>query len=246
MISAVAKHAVDLAKRHESAEEASRSGTVAKVDELWRSLTSAVNHGLRTPLAAARTATTVRGGDADFPPQDTAELLATGEESIDELLAVVGNLLDSSRLSFGAVRPKPGPVDLEETVQRSLVGISTGNTDFTRRGVERVKATVGGAAVLADGALLERVLANVIDNSLRYACGSPVRVTAGRIGDRVLIAVVDEGPGIPVAPRSRSSSRFNGSATAPLSVSVLAFRSHAGSSRRWAAGFRPPTLPAAA
>lgn len=197
VISAVAKHAVDLVKRRESAEEASRSGAVTKVDELWRSLTSAINHGLRTPLAAAKTATSVRGGDADFPPQDTTDLLATGEESVDELMAVVGNLLDSSRLVSGAVRPNPGPVDLEEAVQRSLVGISTGNTDFTRRGIERVKATVDDVAVLADGVLLERVLANVIDNSLRYASGSAVRVTAGQVGDRVLIAVVDEGPGIP-------------------------------------------------
>ncbi|MGV0602301.1 ATP-binding protein, partial [Mycolicibacterium pulveris] len=118
-------------------------------------------------------------------------------ESVDELMAVVGNLLDSSRLVSGAVRPNPGPVDLEEAVQRSLVGISTGNTDFTRRGIERVKATVDDVAVLADGVLLERVLANVIDNSLRYASGSAVRVTAGQVGDRVLIAVVDEGPGIP-------------------------------------------------
>ena len=45
--------------------------------------------------------------------------------------------------------------------------------------------------------LLERVLANLIDNALRYAPDSLVRVNAGRVGDRVLINVVDEGPGIP-------------------------------------------------
>ena len=51
--------------------------------------------------------------------------------------------------------------------------------------------------VMADSGLLERVLANLIDNALRYAPDSPVRVTAGRVGERVLIAVIDEGPGIP-------------------------------------------------
>lgn len=197
VISAVAKHAVDLVKRKESAEQATRSGAVVAVDELWRSLSSAVNHGLRSPLAAVKTAApAIRGGDAGFPAQDTVDLLSTGEESVDQLMAVVGNLLDSSRLAAGVIRPEPHRIDLEEAVQRSLLGITTGNTDFTRRGVERVKATVDGAAVLADGALLERVLANVIDNSLRYSSGS-VRVSAGQVGDRVLIAVVDEGPGIP-------------------------------------------------
>jgi len=51
--------------------------------------------------------------------------------------------------------------------------------------------------VAADGGLLERVLANLVDNALRYAPLGPVRVTAGRVADRVLITVADEGPGIP-------------------------------------------------
>ncbi|MGE2723390.1 ATP-binding protein [Mycolicibacterium pulveris] len=198
VISAVANHAADLVKRRESAEDASRTGAAVAIDELWRSLSSAVAHGLRSPLAAAKSAApTVRGGDVDFPVEDIADQLAAGEESVDELMAVVGNLLDSSRLTAGVVHPNLDRVDLEEAVQRSLLGITTGNTDFTRRGVERVKATVDGAAVLADAALLERVLANVIDNSLRYAAGSAVRVTAGQVGNRMLIAIVDEGPGIP-------------------------------------------------
>lgn len=198
VVSTVANHAVDLVKRRESAENASRTGAVVAVDGLWRSLSSSVAHGLRTPLAAVKTAVpSVRGGDVDFPAQDTADLLATGEESVDQLMAVVGNLLDSSRLAAGVIRPEPRRIELEEAVQRSLLGMTTGNTDFTRRGVERVKATVDGAAVLADGPLLERVLANVIDNSLRYAPDSMVRVTAGTVGNRMRIAVVDEGPGIP-------------------------------------------------
>jgi two-component system sensor histidine kinase KdpD len=56
---------------------------------------------------------------------------------------------------------------------------------------------VGPAVALADAGLLERVLANVIDNALRYASDSVVRVTAGRVGDRVLINVADEGRGLP-------------------------------------------------
>ena len=50
---------------------------------------------------------------------------------------------------------------------------------------------------MADAGLLERVLANLIDNALRYAPDGIVRVNAGRVSDRILINVVDEGPGIP-------------------------------------------------
>jgi two-component system sensor histidine kinase KdpD len=67
---------------------------------------------------------------------------------------------------------------------------------------------VGDAVVIADGGLLERVLANLIDNALRYAPDSPVRVTAGQVADRVLIAVVDEGPGISRGSAERMFAPF--------------------------------------
>ncbi len=72
-----------------------------------------------------------------------------------------------------------------------------------------MKVDVADTVAMADGGLLERVLANLIDNALRYAPDSPVRVTAGQVGDRVLIAVVDEGPGIPARrPRTQLFAPF--------------------------------------
>ncbi|OBF39200.1 histidine kinase [Mycobacterium sp. ACS1612] len=198
VLGAVAKQAAGLVKQRELTEEAGRAEALAQADELRRSLLSAVSHDLRTPLAAAKAAvSSLRSNDIDFSAEDTAELLATIEESVDQLTALVGNLLDSSRLAAGVLRPEPRRVYLEETVQRALLGISKGVTGFRRQGVDRVKVDVSDAVVMADSGLLERVLANLIDNALRYAPDSPVRVTAGQVGERVLIAVVDEGPGIP-------------------------------------------------
>ncbi len=198
VLTAVAKQAAGLVNQRELTAEAGKAAAIAQADELRRSLLSAVSHDLRTPLAAAKAAvSSLRSNDVDFSAEDTAELLATIEESIDQLTALVGNLLDSSRLAAGVVRPEIRRVYLEETVQRALLGISKGLTGFRRQGVDRVKVDVDDAVVMADSGLLERVLANLIDNALRYAPESPVRVTAGRVGDRVLIAVVDEGPGIP-------------------------------------------------
>jgi two-component system, OmpR family, sensor histidine kinase KdpD len=198
VLSAVAKQAAGLVKQSELIEEAGKAEAIAQADELRRSLLSAVSHDLRTPLAAAKAAvSSLRSNDIDFSAEDTAELLATIEESIDQLTALVGNLLDSSRLAAGVLRPELRRVYLEEAVQRALLGISKGVTGFRRQGVDRVKVDVGDAVVMADSGLLERVLANLIDNALRYAPDSPVRVTAGQVGARVLIAVIDEGPGIP-------------------------------------------------
>ncbi|HUE34109.1 MAG TPA: sensor histidine kinase KdpD [Mycobacterium sp.] len=198
VLTAVAKQAAGLIRQRELADEASRTEAVVRADELRRSLLSAVSHDLRTPLAAAKVAvSSLRAEDVAFSPEDTADLLATIEESIDQLTALVGNLLDSSRLAAGVLRPDLHRVYLEETVQRALVSIGKGATGFYQPAIDRVKVDVGDAVVMADAGLLERVLANLIDNALRYAPNSIVRVNAGQVGDRVLINVIDEGPGIP-------------------------------------------------
>lgn len=198
VLSAVARQAAGLIRQRELAEEASRAEAIGRADELRRSLLSAVSHDLRTPLAAAKVAvSSLRAEDVAFSPADTAELLATIEESIDQLTALVGNLLDSSRLAAGVIHPDLSWVYLEENVQRALISIGKGATGFFRSAIDRVKVDVGDAIVMADAGLLERVLANLIDNALRYAPNCVVRVNAGRVGDRVLINVIDEGPGIP-------------------------------------------------
>jgi two-component system sensor histidine kinase KdpD len=198
VLGAVAKQAAGLVRQRELVQEAGKAEAIARADELRRSLLSAVSHDLRTPLASAKAAvSSLRSDDIGFSPEDTAELLATVEESIDQLTALVGNLLDSSRLAAGVVKPDLRRVYLEEVVQRALLGISRGTTGYRRAGLDRVKVEVDDAVVLADAGLLERVLVNLIDNALRYAPDSVVRVNAGRVGGRVLINVVDEGPGIP-------------------------------------------------
>lgn len=198
VLSAVAKQAAGLIRQRELTAEANRAEAVMRADELRRSLLSAVSHDLRTPLAAAKAAvSSLRADDVWFSPQDTTELLATVEESIDQLTALVGNLLDSSRLAAGVVHPELGRVYLEEAVQRALVSIGRGKTGFFRSGIDRVRVDVGDAVALADPGLLERVLANLLDNALRYAPEGPVRVTACQLGDRVLLNVADQGRGLP-------------------------------------------------
>ncbi|MDQ2627145.1 MAG: sensor histidine kinase KdpD [Actinomycetota bacterium] len=198
VLSVVARQAAGLVRQEELAAEASRADAVMRTDELRRSLLSAVSHDLRTPLAAAKAAvSSLRADDVAFSPDDTAELLATVEESVDQLTDLVGNLLDSSRLAAGVIRPALTKVYLEEVVQRVLIGIGRRSNVFGRGRLDQVKVEVGPTVAMADAGLLERVLANVIDNALRYASDSVVRVTAGRVGDRALINVADEGRGLP-------------------------------------------------
>ena len=197
VLSVVATQAAGLVKQGELAAEAGKVQSLAEADELRRLLLSALGHDLRTPLTAAKAAvSSLRAEDVWFSPEDTSELLATVEESIDQLISLVANLLDSSRLAAGVVRPQLSEVYLEEVVQRALVSIGKRTTAVGRGSLDRVKVEVGGTVAMADAGLLERVLANLIDNALRYAPNSMVRVNAGQVGTRVLINVVDEGPGV--------------------------------------------------
>jgi two-component system sensor histidine kinase KdpD len=197
VLSVVATQAAGLLKQGELAEEAGKVQALAEADDLRRLLLSALGHDLRTPLTAAKAAvSSLRAEDVWFSPEDTGELLATVEESLDQLTLLVANLLDSSRLAAGVVRPELTEVYLEEVGQRAVVGIGGRSTTFGRGSLDLVKVEVGGTIAMGDAGLLERVLSNLIDNALHYAPGSVVRINAGRFSERVLISVVDEGPGV--------------------------------------------------
>ncbi|MCX5046001.1 sensor histidine kinase KdpD [Aldersonia sp. NBC_00410] len=197
VLNAVANQAVGLIRQRQLADEAASAAALAEADRLRRSLLSAVSHDLRTPLAAVKAAvSSLRSHDVEFSPDDTAELLATVEESTDQLTALVGNLLDTTRLAAGVVRPELRRVYVDEAIHRVLLGIGTGASRL-RPSLDRVEVDVGDACVLADAGLLERVLANLVENALQYAPAGKVRVAAAQTGNRVLITVADEGPGIP-------------------------------------------------
>lgn len=186
VLTAVANQAAGLVRQARLAEEASRANALAEADALRRALLSAVSHDLRTPLSAVKAASSsLRSTDVQFSAEDTEELLATIDESADQLTALVANLLDSSRLQAGVVQPAMRPVFVDEVLHGALVGAD-----------ERVQVDVGDVEVLADPGLLERVLANLVSNSARYAPEGEIMVRAAAHGEQATISVVDHGPGI--------------------------------------------------
>ncbi|MGA6206130.1 ATP-binding protein [Nocardia testacea] len=209
VLEAVANQAVGLVQRRQLAEEANQAAALAEADRLRRDLLSAVSHDLRTPLAAVKAAvSSLRSDDVEFSPEDRAELLATVEESADQLTSLVGNLLDSSRLAAGVVRPRMRPVYLDEVVHRALVSVGVSPRGARRSSLDRVTVRVGSVAVRADADLLERILANLIDNALRYGAESPVKVDATTADGRVIVRVVDHGPGLPGTDTERVFDQF--------------------------------------
>jgi two-component system sensor histidine kinase KdpD len=184
--------------------EAGRAHVLAEANEMRSALLQAVSHDLRTPLASIKAAaSSLCQHDIEWTPDESGEFLSTIVEETDRLIALVANLLDMSRLQVGALPSTLRPVDLEEVVPAALAGLGAARTRVDLRLDESLPP------VEADPALLERVVANVLDNAVRWSPpGQAVRVEAGTFEDHVDLRVVDRGPGIPMGLREQVFAPF--------------------------------------
>lgn len=170
---------------------AAHRSLLAESDKQRTALLSAVSHDLRTPIAAAKAAvSSLRSGEVPWTEAERGELLTTAEDALDRLTALVTNLLDLSRLQAGALPVTPSVVGLDDVVARALE-----YADPDARIVVDVPADL--PEVVADAGLLERAVANVLQNALRYApLGSKVEIVGQAQPGAVELRIVDRGPGI--------------------------------------------------
>jgi two-component system sensor histidine kinase KdpD len=184
--------------------EAATATALAKANELRTALLAAVSHDLRTPLASIRaSATSLLSEEIDWDPAATKELLQTIDEEAERLNTLVGNLLDMSRLQTGSVTITEQSIGIEEIVAGAIVGLHVPP--------ERIDVDVPETLprVRVDPMLLERAVANLIDNALFFSPWNvPVRVEAADVGRTLHLRVIDAGPGIPPADRERVFQPF--------------------------------------
>jgi two-component system, OmpR family, sensor histidine kinase KdpD len=205
VVGLLADNAVRYAGRAATAiVESEAARPIAQADRMRTALLAAVSHDLRTPLAAAKAAMScLRSTDIQLTAEDHDELLATADESLDQLSHLLASLLDVSRLQAGALPVFPRPANLEEIIARTLGGIGP----QARAVMVRIPPEL--PRVMADPPIMERVIANVTTNALRYSPGgSPPLLTASARGGRVILRVVDYGPGVPEADRDRIFAAF--------------------------------------
>ena len=177
---------------------------MAETDRLRTALLSAVSHDLRTPLATIKASlTSLLETGVDWTPEQTSSFLQTALEETERLNRLVGHLLDASRVQAGAVHVFYRPVGLDEVVASALTGL--------RAGTDRVLVDISESLpdVQTDPDLLERVVANLIENALTWSpLDSPVRVSAGEVSGRVDLRISDRGPGIPTSAREQVVQPF--------------------------------------
>jgi two-component system sensor histidine kinase KdpD len=189
------------AERDRMEAEAIEAGALRRSDELKTALLRAVSHDLRTPLTSIIAA----GTALDSPTLTEPERHDLSEAVVEEgqrLSRLVENLLDVSRLESGSAEPRREPIDLAGVLEAARE--SLGEEGAT------VKLSVDAEApeLVADPVQLERAFANLLANGVRHGGGRPVLVRSRETGGRLVVRVVDQGPGIPVQERQRIFEPF--------------------------------------
>ncbi|MFF5703962.1 DUF4118 domain-containing protein [Streptomyces sp. NPDC012794] len=214
VLGAFAAQAAVVLDRQRLVGEAEGARRLAEGNRIRTALLAAVSHDLRTPLASIKASvSSLRSDDVDWSEEDRAELLAGIEEGADRLHHLVGNLLDMSRLQTGTVTPLIREVDLDEVVPMAMGGVPEDSV------LLEVPETLPMVAV--DPGLLERSVANVVENAVKYSPpGRRVLVAASFLGDRVELRVVDRGPGVPDQAKDRIFAPFQRHGDAPRGAGV--------------------------
>ncbi|MEU9663382.1 sensor histidine kinase KdpD [Streptomyces chartreusis] len=214
VLAAFAVQSAVVLDRQRLRREADQAKELAEGNRIRTALLAAVSHDLRTPLAGIKASvTSLRSDDVAWSEEDEAELLQAIEEGADRLDLLVGNLLDMSRLQTGTVTPLIREIDLDEVVPMALGGVPEGSAELD------IPETLPMVSV--DKGLLERVVANVVENAVKYSPqDEPVLVSASAIADRVEVRVVDRGPGVPDEAKERIFAPFQRYGDAPRGAGV--------------------------
>ena len=179
-------------------------------DAIKTAILRAVSHDLRSPLTAIRTATESLESEAvDLSVEDQAALLTTIEIETARLDRLVTNLLDLSRLELGAAEPNPELWTVESIVGQAL-------SELGPR-ADRVSVALSAdlPPIEVDGAQIEHVLVNLLDNALNFSPeAEPVELRGEQHDGDVIVRVVDRGPGLSEWDRERIFEPFEPGRTA--------------------------------
>jgi two-component system sensor histidine kinase KdpD len=196
MLAAFATEVAVAYRQRQLSAAADAAAHLAGTDRARTALLNAVSHDLRTPIATAKASiSSLLDERVPWREGDQRQLLIEANTALDRLTNLVTNLLDLSRLQAGVLSVTPRPVGLEDVVSRALAPV-------TDSGRIELDVSPELPEVTADPGLLERVIANIVENALRHApLDQTVRVSASRYAETIELRVIDRGPGI--APTDR-------------------------------------------
>jgi signal transduction histidine kinase len=210
---------VELARQAEElARRQAEAAALRELDRLKNELLSTMSHELRTPLTVVHGyAQYLLAGASQFDTAAVERMASLMYANSRQLVRLVQDMVDFGRLEQGQVLVQPEPYDLVPQLQELIFAL--GQLTGGERLVADLPATL---PVYADGARVDQVVSNLVDNALKYAPEGPIRLrarAAGRAGEWVRVEVQDEGPGIPLQEQARVWEKlYRGTEVAGLNV----------------------------
>jgi two-component system sensor histidine kinase KdpD len=181
--------------------EVVETSALRRSDVLKTALLRAVSHDLRSPLTAILTTVGALESDA-LTEEERNELVADIEAEAQRLARLVDNLLDMSRLEGRTAEPRVEWCSVEEVLQVAIDDLALPAGTFS------LAIDPELPLIRADAAQLERAFANLLENAARYSGPHPVSVRARAVGHRIIVRIVDRGPGVPAAEKARIFEPF--------------------------------------
>lgn len=179
---------------------------IARAEQLRNALLSSISHDLRTPLASIlASVSSLREFGDQFPEPTRADLLLTIQDEAERLNAFVSNLLNMTKLEGGGLVIEETPFNVVEIVDRVI------DRQARRSPGKRIEILEPGPDLVARGdpVLFEHALGNVLENAVKFTVAQGVvQITADRAGDRVVVSVADNGPGLPDAQLDAIFEKF--------------------------------------
>jgi two-component system sensor histidine kinase KdpD len=201
LLTAHGAHLLLLRQRHALQLRLKNTTKLAEGNSIRTSILRAVSHDLRTPLAGIKLAVTaLQRQKRRLSEELQDEMLDTIDSSADRLDSLIGNLLDMSRISSGSTAPLTSPVTWRDAIEDALRGLPVGAI--------RIDLAPNMPAIDADLGMLERVIANIVENALKYAPDSDIVIVGPSSGSGAAtiegrpcgeLRIVDHGQGVPTA-----------------------------------------------
>ncbi|MCX6029324.1 MAG: PAS domain-containing protein [Chloroflexi bacterium] len=189
------------------AQQAAEVKILREVDRLRSELIANVSHELRTPLGLIKiSSSSLLMDDADFDHATQQKFLHSISEETTKLERIVEHLLDLGRIESGRLRLDKQPTDLGQLVRstiKTMEALSDRHCLTSDLRAEPLVATV-------DAKRIEQVLRNLLDNAIKYSPdGGTITVQVYGDSQQILLAVSDEGIGIPAEEWARIFERFH-------------------------------------
>jgi two-component system sensor histidine kinase KdpD len=205
LLDALADQAALAIERVKLAEDVESARLLAATDRLRAALLTSISHDLRTPLASILGSATSLLAPGALDAATRTDLIRNIQDEAERLNRFIGNLLDMTRLESGPLAPRTGPVELSDAIGSALRRAARILTGHRTQVVLQPHLPM----LDLDEVLFEQVLFNLLDNAGKYAPpGSLITVKAWQEEDRVVVQVLDEGPGIPADELERVFEKF--------------------------------------